>query len=69
LNTFDAVVITTDHSAFDYRLILEHSRSVVDTRNALGRVAGTQGFNQAAELRDVVGLGTSRAVQVASVAA
>jgi len=32
---FDAVVITTDHSAFDYDLILEHSRGVVDTRNAL----------------------------------
>jgi len=30
-------VITTDHTAFDYRLILEHGRAVVDTRNALRR--------------------------------
>ena len=30
----DCVVIATDHSAFDYERILEHSRLVVDTRNA-----------------------------------
>jgi UDP-N-acetyl-D-glucosamine dehydrogenase len=37
IGSFDAVVITTDHRAFDYALIVEHSRSIVDTRNAIGR--------------------------------
>lgn len=30
----DCVLIATDHSAFDYELIVKHSRLVVDTRNA-----------------------------------
>jgi UDP-N-acetyl-D-glucosamine dehydrogenase len=34
----DCVLIVTDHSAFDYGFIAEHSRLVVDTRNALGRL-------------------------------
>lgn len=34
LNWADCVVITTDHSVYDYRWIVEHSRLVVDTRNA-----------------------------------
>jgi UDP-N-acetyl-D-glucosamine dehydrogenase len=29
------VVIVTDHSAFDYAGLLERSRVIVDTRNAL----------------------------------
>jgi UDP-N-acetyl-D-glucosamine dehydrogenase len=28
------VLISTDHSAFDYPFIVRHSRLVVDTRNA-----------------------------------
>ena len=35
--SFDCVVITTDHSQFDYALIVEHSRSLIDTRNAIDR--------------------------------
>jgi UDP-N-acetyl-D-glucosamine dehydrogenase len=31
----DCVVIITDHSAFDYRRLVERSRLIVDTRNAL----------------------------------
>jgi UDP-N-acetyl-D-glucosamine dehydrogenase len=31
----DCVVIVTDHRAFDYRALLERSRLIVDTRNAL----------------------------------
>jgi UDP-N-acetyl-D-glucosamine dehydrogenase len=31
----DCVVIITDHSAFDYAGLLERSRLIVDTRNAL----------------------------------
>ncbi len=33
----DAVVIVTDHDAFDYDLVREHARFVLDTRN---RIAG-----------------------------
>jgi UDP-N-acetyl-D-glucosamine dehydrogenase len=40
----DAVVILTDHSAFDYDWIVEHSRVLIDARHAVpraGREAGT----------------------------
>ena len=32
----DCVVIVTDHSAYDYSVIMEAARLIVDTRNALG---------------------------------
>lgn len=35
LNKYDCVVITTNHSSFDYDMILEHAKLIVDTRNAL----------------------------------
>ena len=34
LGQFDAVVIVTDHSSYDYRAIVEQAQLVVDTRNA-----------------------------------
>jgi UDP-N-acetyl-D-glucosamine dehydrogenase len=34
LGRFDAVVIVTDHSSYDYKWIVENSQLVVDTRNA-----------------------------------
>jgi UDP-N-acetyl-D-glucosamine dehydrogenase len=34
LAQYDAVVIVTDHSCYDYHAIVEHSQLVVDTRNA-----------------------------------
>ena len=34
----DCVVIVTDHAAFDYPCLLERSRLIVDTRNALKRM-------------------------------
>jgi UDP-N-acetyl-D-glucosamine dehydrogenase len=34
LGEYDAVVIVTDHSAYDYRAIVEEAQLVVDTRNA-----------------------------------
>ena len=41
LAAFDAVVLCTDHTAFDHDLTARASRLVVDTRNALGaRMAG-----------------------------
>ena len=33
------VLICTDHSAYDWRFIAEHSRLIVDTRNALRSVS------------------------------
>ena len=34
LDTFDCVLIATDHSSYDYKSIVEQSRLVVDSRNA-----------------------------------
>jgi UDP-N-acetyl-D-glucosamine dehydrogenase len=34
LSGSDAVVLVTDHSCFDYRLVAQHARLVVDTRHA-----------------------------------
>jgi UDP-N-acetyl-D-glucosamine dehydrogenase len=34
LEQYDVVIILTDHSVYDYQYIVEHSRLVIDTRNA-----------------------------------
>jgi UDP-N-acetyl-D-glucosamine dehydrogenase len=34
----DCVVIITDHTSFNYALLADHARLIVDTRNAMGRV-------------------------------
>lgn len=39
----DAVVITTDHSAFDYRMIADYARVVFDTRNAMQGITDIRG--------------------------
>jgi UDP-N-acetyl-D-glucosamine dehydrogenase len=36
LSTADCVVITTDHSSYDWRRVVDKSQLVVDTRNATG---------------------------------
>lgn len=33
VRTADAVVVVTDHDAFDYDLVVRHARYVFDTRN------------------------------------
>ncbi len=38
LSNYDVVVITTDHSVFDYNMIVKNSKVVVDTRNACKNV-------------------------------
>ncbi|MCI0511716.1 nucleotide sugar dehydrogenase [candidate division KSB1 bacterium] len=38
LRQADVVVITTDHSAYDYPMIVENAKSIVDTRNATKNV-------------------------------
>lgn len=35
LNRYDCIVLATDHDAFDYKLLLEHSQMIVDTRGRL----------------------------------
>jgi UDP-N-acetyl-D-glucosamine dehydrogenase len=39
LATQDCVIIATDHSSFDYSQIVEHSRLIIDTRNATRAVS------------------------------
>lgn len=34
LSKYDLVLLSTDHSNFDYKFIAENSRLIVDTRNA-----------------------------------
>ena len=62
LEQFDCVVITTDHSAFDYALVVAHSQSVIDTRNAISRTLRSA-------QRAVVRLGACGTLPPASVAA
>jgi UDP-N-acetyl-D-glucosamine dehydrogenase len=38
LASYDAVLIATDHSSYDYAAIVRNSRLVVDTRNATKQV-------------------------------
>ncbi len=38
----DCVVIVTDHTAFDYPALLERSRMIVDTRNAMKGIASSK---------------------------
>jgi len=38
LSCADIAIIATDHTKVDYRLVLEHSKVVLDTRNALNRL-------------------------------
>ena len=40
LAAYDAVLISTDHSAYDYPFIVRNAQLVVDTRNATGKVRG-----------------------------
>jgi len=39
LESLDCTLIVTDHSAFDWKTVVKHSRLVVDTRNAIHAVA------------------------------
>jgi UDP-N-acetyl-D-glucosamine dehydrogenase len=39
LKSLDCVLIATDHTAYDYEMIVQHAKLVVDTRNATAAVA------------------------------
>ncbi len=41
LPLYDAVVIVTDHTRFDYKMVVANARIIVDTRNALAGLEGT----------------------------
>lgn len=43
LASFDAVVISTDHSSYDYAFIVRHAKLVIDTRNACQKVKAGRG--------------------------
>jgi UDP-N-acetyl-D-glucosamine dehydrogenase len=38
----DAVVLLTDHDSFDFAVVAEHARFVLDTRHRLPRGAGVE---------------------------
>lgn len=38
LKKYDCVLISTDHSAYDFKFIVDHSSLIVDTRNATGKI-------------------------------
>lgn len=40
LPTYDCVIVSTNHSAYDWQLISDRARLIVDTRNALNAVTG-----------------------------
>jgi UDP-N-acetyl-D-glucosamine dehydrogenase len=40
LKSYDCVVIATNHSAYDWKMIAENATLIVDTRNALGSYTG-----------------------------
>jgi UDP-N-acetyl-D-glucosamine dehydrogenase len=43
LQSLDCVLNSTDHSCIDYQEILNHSKLVVDTRNAMGKLTDPDG--------------------------
>jgi UDP-N-acetyl-D-glucosamine dehydrogenase len=38
LSGYDCVLISTDHSDYDYVWIVKHSKLIVDTRNATAKI-------------------------------
>ncbi len=40
LAEYDCVVISTNHDAYDYKMIVDHAKLVVDSRNACAKVKG-----------------------------
>jgi UDP-N-acetyl-D-glucosamine dehydrogenase len=43
LGQYDAVLIATDHSVYDYQMIVDNARLVIDTRNATADVTAPSG--------------------------
>jgi UDP-N-acetyl-D-glucosamine dehydrogenase len=47
LEGYDCVLIATHHAAYDWQMVADHAKLIVDTRNALRGVKG--------ERRNIVG--------------
>ena len=43
LQSYDCIVIATHHAAFDWQLVADHGRLIVDTRNVMRDVVGARG--------------------------
>jgi UDP-N-acetyl-D-glucosamine dehydrogenase len=43
LESADCVVIVTDHSSYDWQFVVDHSRLIVDTRNATRKTNSASG--------------------------
>ncbi len=43
IKSFDALLVATNHDAFDYSMVAEHARLVIDTRNVLHAFEATMG--------------------------
>jgi UDP-N-acetyl-D-glucosamine dehydrogenase len=43
LAEYDAVLIATDHSAYDYQMVVDNAQLVIDTRNATAAVTAPPG--------------------------
>ena len=37
---YDCVLVATDHAAYDWQMVADHAKLIVDTRNALKDVRG-----------------------------
>jgi UDP-N-acetyl-D-glucosamine dehydrogenase len=37
LKKYDLVVLSTDHTDYDYKLIADNAKLIIDTRNAFGK--------------------------------
>ena len=40
LAAYDCVLVSTNHNAYDWQMISDHARLIVDTRNAMKGVTG-----------------------------
>ena len=44
LSKYDLILLSTDHSYYNHKFILEHSKIIVDTRNAFGKYKSSKIF-------------------------
>lgn len=42
LASYDAIVIATHHKAYDWQLVADHAKLIVDSRNAMAKVTGSR---------------------------
>lgn len=47
INSYDAILLSTDHDNFDYEMIAKNSQLIIDTRNAFGKRGFTENIVKA----------------------